>query len=79
MLESGGSETAPRTTSLSTPSTATRSGTGKAIRRQASRTCSPRMSLHASTAIGLGSESSQRATSSCSCSQVRLRPWRWAM
>ena len=45
-------------------------GDRRSIRRQASSTWRPRMSLQARTPTGWGSAASQRATSSCSCSQV---------
>ena len=65
-LDNGGSASSQRRSSLSTPTTATSSGTARSAVWQASHTCRPRSSSLASTPSGLASDRSHAARILCS-------------
>ncbi|MEZ5301948.1 MAG: hypothetical protein R3F11_15075 [Verrucomicrobiales bacterium] len=73
-LESGGSDSPQKTGSLSTPTTAIRSGTAIPASRHASRMRTPWTSLQARMPVGAGSEVSHRVSAFCSRSQVDPTP-----
>src|SRR4029077_21061922 len=74
MLESGGLDNSHINSSLSTPTTATSSGTRNPALAHPCRSARPQMSLHAITPIGLGRDSSHLAITSCSLSQTEIQP-----